>query len=515
MAVGAGMVLKSIDPATGDVVGEVETATRSSVGQAVEAARRAQVSWGAMPATDRADVVQRFRRLLADRRTEAAGLVTRESGKPKVEAMMADVFTTLETARFLAKQAPALLASRRVPLGNPLVYDRRSTVTPEPLGVVGVVAPWNYPLSIPATGVLTALVAGNAVVLKPSEQTPLTGAWLADLLHEAGVPRGALQVVQGDGTVGGALVASDVDGVLFTGSVETGHKVHAECAPRFAPACLELGGKDPMVVLDGARAPVAQAGAAWGAFTNAGQTCAAVERLYVPTTESAGWTAGLGSAAEGLTLGHGLEPTTQMGPVIDDPAAKRILNQVKDAEKRGARIVTGGEVREDLGPRFIAPTVLADVDNDMPVMQDETFGPVLPIMGHAGTDDAVRLANDSRYGLSASVWGPRPIAEAVAARIDAGTVTVNDCLYTYAAPETPWGGWKESGVGLSHGIWGLGEVTRIRHINAGPGRSASPWYYPYDEDLEALMDGGIRFLHGGAAGKKAGPGVLRAWLKRR
>lgn len=554
--------LASLDPATGETVGDVEVASRQAVADAVAAARGAQVAWAATPAKDRAAVFARFRRILTDRRDEAARLVTRESGKPAVEAMMADVLTTLETAKHIERRGPKVMAATRVRLHNPILVGRTSRVERHPVGVVAVVAPWNYPLAIPATGVLTALMAGNGAVLKPSEKTPLVGAWFVARLREAlaasGAPDGLVGVVQGAGDVGATLVASDVDAVLFTGSVATGKKVAGLCAPRLAATVLELGGKDPMVVLPGARRETTLRGAVWGAFTNAGQTCAAVERLYVPAAEDTVWRGALRGAAMALRVGNGLDAGVDMGPLIDDDAVRRVRAQVRDAEKRGATVLCGGDVRDDLGPRFFAPTVLADVDHGMAVMRDETFGPLLPMMTYDGTradtagtgdavsatadadhaagataddalrataddaagmaaeDEAVRLANDSDYGLCASVWGPRAAARRVAARLDAGTVMVNECVYTYAAPETPWGGWKDSGTGTSHGRWGFDAVTRLRHMHEASGKAVSAWHFPYDERLASFLDAGIRFLHDGGVAR-AGRGVkaLRDWRGRR
>ncbi len=509
--------LKSRDPANDEVIGEVPVASVTDVRDAVAAAKAAQPAWAAQGAEERAKRMLRFRDLLLAQRDEVARLITRESGKPLIESHMVDILSTLETAKHLGRHGVEELRPRKVRLHNVLLYDRRSTVHRRPLGVVAVIAPWNYPLALASTGVLTALFAGNAVVFKPSTETPLVGKWIVDALRESGVPEDVVSCVQGDGaTVGNALVESpDTDGVLFTGSVPVGRKVASGCASRFKPNILELGGKDPMVVLPKARFDLTVAGALWGAFTNAGQTCAAVERLYVPRAQEEAYVKALAEKAAGLRLGHGLEKGTQMGPVINDRAVETVLGQIKDAERKGATVEAGGHIRDDLGPRFIEPTILSGVDHTMTCMTEETFGPHLPIMAYDTLDEAVALANDSEFGLSASVWGPTREAEAVAARIQAGTVTVNDCLYTYAAPETPWGGWKHSGIGASHGRWGLEDVTHWQHIGTSPaGRARSPWYYPYDETLESFIDAGLRFLHGGAAGAASGPRAIWEWKKR-
>lgn len=492
--------LVSTDPASGEPVGSVPVATRSSVTQAVESARSAQEAWAGTDVRDRVRVLQRFRRILARDRDELTALLTRENGKPRIESLMADLIPTLETAKHLERLAPRALAPSRFRLRNPLTMERTSSIERAPLGVVGIIAPWNFPLSIPATGALSALVAGNGVVLKPSEHTPLIAQAMVDRLHEAGVPEGLLRVVHGKGPVGAALAQSDVDGMVFTGSVATGQKVAAAANERCIPTLLELGGKDPALVLPGADAAATTRGISWGAFTNAGQACASVERCFVPTAEAADWQARFQVAADALRVGPGLEPDVEMGPVIDDAAVRRIRDHIQDAEKRGAHVIAGGDVLDELGPRFIAPTVIADADPSMTCMREETFGPTLPIMAADG-EDAVAAANDCDYGLTASVWGPSKQAEPVAHRMEAGTVTINDCVYTFAAPETPWSGWKRSGNGTSHGPNALDAVTQIRHINRARHGRQSKWHHPYDEGLDDLMGGATGFLHGG--GKEA------------
>ncbi len=486
------MHLVSVDPATGDEVGRVSRAGTATVDEAFEEARHAAVAWSVTPWKTRAALLAKWRRIVSQKRAEISRLVTLESGKPLAEALMADVLPALEFAKHLERMGEASLQPRAVRLHNPLLWGRRSVIHREPVGVVGVISPWNYPLCIPATGILTALMAGNGVVLKPAPQTPLTGQWLVDSLQEAGFPAGIAMVVHGEGDVGRAVVERS-DAVIFTGSVPTGRSVEATCGKRAIPVCLELGGKDPMIIMPGRRREGTHGAAVWAAFTNAGQTCASVERLYVQAKELPDTQDDLVARAMELRVGHGLGPV-DMGPLIDDHAVKWVMAHIKDAEKRGAEILCGGEILDD-GPRFIAPTVLGGVDHDMQCMTEETFGPTLPIMGYGSTDDAVTLANDTTYGLTASVWGDG--AEGVASRLQAGTVMIDECLYTYAAPETPWSGWKDSGPGVSHGPDPFDAVTHVRHIHQAKGKP-DPWHYPYDEDLTAFLEGGIDFLHEGS-----------------
>lgn len=507
--------LVSRDPATGEPIGEVQPTQPKAVQHAVDTAREAQTAWAKRSLDERISILETFQRDLLDDRIEVAEAVTREAGKPTTEALVADVMPSLDMVAFLAKHGAATMQGERFRMENPLLIDRTSETKREPIGVVGIIAPWNYPLSIPATQATTALFAGNAVVLKPSELTPLVGADLVDRLHAAGVPENVCQLVQGAAEVGQALVEAAPDKILFTGSVETGRAVSQHANQVGTSATLELGGKDPMLVLDDANVDLAARGAVWSAFTNAGQTCAAVERVYVDPTVADRFTERVVEAAQRLRLAPGDEPGAEVGPMIRESAVERVQAHVEDAVEKGATVQAGGSAVPEMGPCFFEPTVLTDVDSSMVVMQEETFGPVLPIQIVDDVDEAVELANGTRYGLTASVWTTRPTrGERLADQLDAGTVTINDHTYTYAACETPWGGVKASGSGHTHGRWGIEDVTRLKHVNtARAGRAASPWYYPYDEDLERLGDEGLEFLYGSKiAGAKVVPSFLRRFF---
>lgn len=505
--------LSSIDPATGEPIGKVDVTEPPAVEDAVESARQAQDAWAERSLEERLSILETFQAdVLADRE-ELAEAISREAGKPVAEARVADLMPTLEMVAFLDRHGHDAMEGEAFRLENAMLLDRTSTVRREPVGVVGVIAPWNYPFSIPATQAVTALFAGNAVVLKPSELTPLIGAELVDRLHDAGVPEDVLQLVQGGAETGAALVEAGLDKLVFTGSVETGRTVSREAGQRGVSTTLELGGKDPMIVLDDANVELAARGAAWAGFTNAGQTCAAVERVYVDEDVAQPFVEALVEAADELTLGPGLEDGTEVGPLIRTDAVDRVADQVEDAHQNGATVEVGGERLTELGERFYAPTVLTDVDADMTVMQEETFGPVVPVQVVGSIEEAIEEANATPYGLTASVWTTRPgRGETVAEQLEAGTVTVNDHAYTYAACETPWGGVKASGVGRTHGRWGIEDVTRLKHVNqARGGRARSAWYFPYDEDLDRLGDEGFELLYGD---KLEGAKVLPAFLRR-
>jgi succinate-semialdehyde dehydrogenase/glutarate-semialdehyde dehydrogenase len=375
---------------------------------------------------------------------------------------------------------------------------KRARILREPHGVIGIISPWNYPFSIPATEVLTSLVLGNAVVLKPSELTPLVGQELVSLLHTAGVPEGVLQVVMGNGTTGAALIGSPIDKLIFTGSVATGKRVAQMAAERLLPIVLELGGKDAMLVLDDADVDIAAQAAVWGAFVNAGQTCLSVERCYVDQKLYRRFLEAVAAKTSALRVGNGLDPETDVGPLIRERQLRVVEEQVEEARASGARILIGGHRLPELGRTFYAPTVLTGVDHSMRLMREETFGPVLPIMAIENEQEGIRLANGSEFGLAASVWTSNPRrGEQVARQLNAGTVMVNDVISCFGISEAPHGGFGSSGIGRTHGRLGMEEMVRIKYVDSDrlPGWP-KPWWYRYGTAFVPQLEGMIDFLFG-------------------
>ncbi len=471
----------SINPSTLEELARFHIASTAEVNAAVARARAAQPAWGALSFRNRARCILKLQRELYDRQQEIISIISDETGKPAFEALTAEVFPACDLMSHFAANAERILRDERFTLA--VFRNKRSMISYEPLGVVGIISPWNFPFSIPMGGIVMALVAGNAVVFKPSEYTPLVGDAIKRLFASAGFPEGVLEVVQGNGSTGAALVDSAVDKIFFTGSVRTGKKIAESAAKRLLPAVLELGGKDPMIVLEDAPFERTVKGAVWGAFMNCGQVCASVERLYVTEPIAERFIAAVVDGVKKLRIGAPSGCSTDIGPLTNENQLNVVSDHVADAVAKGARVLTGGRRREDLGGYFFEPTVLVDVNSSMKVMTEETFGPVLPIKIVKDEEEAIREANSTRYGLLASVWtSDNERGRRIARRIEAGTVVINDALYTHGAAQTPWFGVKESGLGVTHGSQGLFEFVRMKHVNWDllPMKS-DWWWFPYTE----------------------------------
>ena len=486
----------SRDPATGEIWRRHRAATADDVDAAVAAARVAQPGWAAQEVRARVRVLERFRDILVRRRAEVADIVRRENGRPLLEALGTEVLVTLDYARFYARIAPRELGSRWTTPANVAFWRKRVRVTHEPYGVVGIISPWNYPFMLAAGVALPALVAGNAVVLKPSELAPASGLLLGELLLEAGVPADVIRVLPGAGPTGAALSRAAVDKITFTGSAATGRKVAMACAERLVPCSLELGGSDPAIVLDDADPEMAARGIVWARFANAGQTCAAPKRVYVTERAHDGFLAALVRQVEGLRVGSG-DADVDVGPLVHPSQVVTLRAQLDDALAGGARVAARSPRVPD-GDGWFAPTVLVDVLPTMRVLQEETFGPLLPVVKVRDEAEAIALANDSEFGLSASVWSrDRARARAVAEQLEVGSVAINDAAITAGMAEVPFGGVGSSGLGRTHGLAGLMEFTRTHAVvdETLPGIAQLHWF-GYDARLADSIDAAIVALHG-------------------
>ena len=484
------------DPATGEPFAAVERLDAGQAGAAFDVARAAFPAWSATPVRARARALDALRVALLAEAGELARLVSREQGKPVAEAWGAEILPSLDALAHLAVHAEAALQDEPVEAHSLLQAHKEARIVRVPCGVVLAITPWNFPLALPLPIVATALAAGNTVVLKPAPAGAMTGLRIGALARRAGLPDGVVNVVAVDDAVAASLAADPrANKIVFVGSTATGRKVMAAAAANLTPVVLELGGKDPAIVCRDAELERAARGIAWGAFVNAGQTCASVERVYVEREVASAFLALIVEQARGLRTGDPAREGTDLGPMTLARQRRIVEEHVRDAAERGAQVLVGGRTPD--GPGFFYPaTVLAGVDHSMRVMREETFGPVLPVMAVDSLDEAIRLANDSPYGLTASGWTR---SAATAARLQrelqAGIVTINDCVASFAEPAAPWGGVKASGIGRTHGRLGLLEMTQPKFVSLDRGRGAELWWYPYDRELEEILATTAPALH--------------------
>lgn len=499
-------IIESINPADKTVLGKVPTMGEADVTKAVECANRAYQEWQLTSYKKRGKLLSRLHDLIAASADEIAKLISDEVGKPLPEAYLSELSGPLDTANWLAENCEKLLADQTITLSNPLLSSKQSIIAFEPLGVVGIISPWNYPFSIPMMTAMMAVMLGNTVIIKPSEKSPLVGLKIGELCGKV-LPAGVVQIVTGDRRTGEYLSRSHLAKLIFTGSVRGGSEVMAQAAPNVTPVSLELGGKDAAIVLPDAPLDWTARGLVWGAFTNAGQACASVERVYIVKGKNTDkLISQITSLAGKLKLGPAADPMTDVGPLIDQSQLDHVAAQVDEALSMGATALVGGKKRSDLGGYFFEPTVLTGTTHKMKVMTDETFGPVMPIMVVASEDEAVELANDSQYGLTATVWaGKLNRAECVARDLNVGSVLINDCLFSHAAPQLPWGGLKKSGFGRSHSQFGLYDLCNIKHISIdSAGGAHRVWWYPYSKSKIKMAQGGIQLLHGKLSKRTSG-----------
>lgn len=499
------------NPATGEEIGRSPLDSVEDVKTAVARLRAAQPAWAATPLRQRVVMIRRVRTLIVDRADELADIISRDNGKTRVDAMVTEVIASAMAVSYYARRARHFLRTRRLLPANPVLANKLSKIRRVPYGVVGIVAPWNYPFSIPFSEIVTALLAGNAVIFKAASQTQMVGRALERLFRDAGFSPDVFTHLNLPGAVAGdALLEAGINKLFFTGSVPVGKKLMAKAAETLTPVSLELGGNDPMLVCPDADLDRAASGAVWAGLQNSGQSCGGVERIYVHEAVYDRFLQLLGEKVRALRVGPDRNFDVDMGAMTTASQRETVREHVRDALERGAVIYAESPCPTE-GPGLFHPAmVLTNVDHTMKVMRDETFGPVVGVMKVRDMEEAIRLANDSNLGLTASVWSRnRRAAGQLAHRLEAGAVTINDHLMSHGLAETPWGGFKESSIGRTHGDIGFDEMTQPQCLvnDLLPMASRNLWWHPFSEHVYLGLRGLIEGLYAPSLARRA-----RGWL---
>lgn len=493
--------LQLISPADLEPIGIIEVQTEEDVKAALKKARIAQKAWAALPFSERAKVMLRALDILVKKQDEYIDVISKETPKPRNEVLMMDIFAACDALHYYAKEAGKILKPEKKKLHGLIGIAKKATIVYKPRGVVGVISPWNAPFILSLNPTIQALMAGNAVLLKPSSATAFSGGLVGKLFEEAGLPEGLLCMVQGNSTTGQALLEVGVDKMSFTGSEGVGRHVGKCCAELFIPCTLELGGKNPVIVCADANLDNAAAGAIAGNFFNAGQYCGGTERVYVVDSVADEFISKVTEKASKLRQASSGE--FDVGALYTDAQFELVKDHVEDAIEKGAKVLVGGKVNPNEKGLYFLPTVLTDITDDMKVIQEETFGPVMPIIRVKDEAEAIRLCNAPNYGLTASVWTKNTKRGfEIAQQLDTGSVDINDFPQTYGSIETPFGGRKASGVGQVNGATGLRGYCHAQPIQTDRfGGKQTAGRYPLSLKDDAGFQKFLGFLWGTSFGR--------------
>lgn len=499
------------DPATGKEIGKSELNTPEDVKFAVAKAREAQPLWAEKSFKERKKAMFKIRDYVIEHADELSEIINKDNGKTRTEAMTAEVFGTVMHIDYLAKNAKRHLKDKRLKPSNPMLAYKVSKIVRVPFGIIGVISPWNYPFTIPFVEIIMALMAGNAVILKVATETQMIGRAIERCIQAADLPEGLFYHFNLPGrTVGDAMLSAGIDKLFFTGSVEVGKELMKKASETLTPVSLELGGNDPMLVFPDADIFRAASGALWAGMTNCGQTCASIERIYVHKDVYQPFIDALGEMTKNLRVGQDVDYCVDICAITTANQMNTIQDHIDDAVAKGATVYAQSDYPEGSKGNFMPAVLLTDVDHSMNVMLEETFGPVIAVMKVDDMDEALRLANDSKLGLTASVWSKnRKLAEKYGRKIKAGAIMINDHMMCNGLPETPWGGFKESGIGRTHGEFGLQEMTQpicvVQDYLIGAKRNM--WWFPHGKSVYDGIAGMIQFTYSKNPIKKLGGGL--------
>ncbi|MEX2682472.1 MAG: aldehyde dehydrogenase [Candidatus Sigynarchaeota archaeon] len=485
------MVITSTNPATLEKNGEVQETPVNALDAIFTAARAAQRIWRDVGTGKRARIVARVNEYIADRIDEISILISKETGKPPLEALSSEVYGAMDSTFYYYTMAEQVLDKREdIDLGFYSSLGKSSFIVYKPAGVVAVIGPYNYPFAIPFSQITQSLMAGNAVVFKPSSDTVLVGKQVQAAFDSIpDLPKGLMQTVFGSGSVIGNAMISQANRIIFTGSTETGKAIMRKAADTLTPVCLELGGKSEMIVLPDANLHRAALAARWGCFTNSGQVCSSVKRLYLHESVAEPFTTELVALTKQLKQGNPIDPGVDVGAMINEFQMNKVLKAIDDAKKEGASVLVGGRRNPSLKGYFVEPTILGNCKNEMDCVQKEIFGPVLAIIIFKDEDEVIEMANSNPYGLTSSIWTEdHEKGVRLGKRLETGTVMINEVVYTFALAQTPWGGPKASGIGRTHGRFGFLEVVDPLHVHVDKFKEPDVWWMPYDASFVEIME---------------------------